>query len=235
MTSGLGQAEPAPEYRPITAEEFVATDEERFEQGLDERRNVPTVDRIASVDLRGCGLHLLQPLRDIERHADELGVYDRVMAGGHHYFPTDNRYPTKKKANEPEARKREAWPASQRVWPVSVDRILQNEELHANLWDDGGHLGYRVELSFPRSTIDAFAQLLGPTSGTLPFEDWCGFTTMPGESVTDMIATIVRDGVYYKPFSIRDLVLANEAPVDVIVADGLSREEANRLLWGLQD
>ncbi|MFT7485310.1 MAG: hypothetical protein ACI9F9_001158 [Candidatus Paceibacteria bacterium] len=211
-------------YEPIDLETFMATDADRHQVVVESREEVTTVDRVSCVEFEGAGLHLLQPLRDIERHG---GDADGEMAAGLHFFPTKNRYPSR-------ASDRPQWASSWRDWPVSIEPLIGTSIFSVSLWDGGGYQSYRLEMTFPESARGPLTELLGTTSASLLFQDWCDITVAPGETVTDLQAVLVGDGTYYYPFSVRDMVLEGRFPVTLTVADGLSREEAFRLLKGMK-
>ncbi|MFT7667941.1 MAG: hypothetical protein ACI8X5_000627 [Planctomycetota bacterium] len=212
-----------PEYSPISMDAFLAGGPERHESRVQEREAIITVERVDRIERESCGLHLLQPLRDIER---DPTATDLAMAAGFHYLRSRNRYST----FDQESYEREDWLADWEEWPVSIERLLPNSELSLSLWDKGGYRGFWIELTIQAKGGRELRAHVEPLGDTMPFVDWCGFRTFPGESVTDLSAVLVADGVYYLPFSVRDLVLADSFPTSLVVAEGLSHDEAHALL-----
>ena len=209
-------------YQPLSAAEFAAGDAARHGALVQRERDRVLVERVSGVALEGAGLHILQPLRDMERH---LEAFDGPKAGGLHYFRTENRYATDSAAGD-----RERWPTTWSDWPVSIEPLLPPERYWATLWNAGGHDNYRIELTFDEEAGTLLRTLVGPTTGTAPFTDWCDFTVAADGLATDMLGVLVVGGRYFRPFSVRDVVMAREFPASVVAADGLSRAEAERLL-----
>ena len=209
-------------YQPLSAADFAAGDATLHGALVQRERDRVLVERVPGVALESASLHILQPLRDMERHRE---AFDGPKAGGLHYFRTENRYAADSPAGD-----RERWPTTWPDWPVSIEPLLPSERYWATLWDAGGQDNYRVELTFDEEAGALLRALVGPTTGAAPFTDWCDFTVVAGGIATDMLGVLVVEGRYFRPFSVRDVVRAREFPASVIVADGLSRAEAERLL-----
>ena len=91
-------------YEPLSAADFAAEDATRHGALVQRERDRVLVERVSGVALEGAGLHILQPLRDMERH---LEAFDGPKAGSLLYFRTGNRYATDSPAGD-----RERWPTT---------------------------------------------------------------------------------------------------------------------------
>ena len=91
-------------YEPLSAAEFAAGDATRHDALVQRERDRALLERVSGVALEGAGLHILQPLRDMERH---LEAFDGPKAGSLLYFRTGNRYATDSPAGN-----RERWPTT---------------------------------------------------------------------------------------------------------------------------
>jgi hypothetical protein len=110
---------------------------------------------------------------------------------------------------------------------LSLDRIFSNSLFT---------LSVQTEINSSRTIVGsissraqaALVSLLGPKSDGL--RDWFGTPRAPGQAATQMRVVLVSEDFAFAPFCVQDLLAQGGDPATIILATGLTQQEATDLI-----
>ena len=90
---------------------------------------------------------------------------------------------------------------------------------------------YVVTATFSVRSVNALKVLLANeyVNADGSFVDWFGATRSAGQAATAMKLVVASNGELFQPFVVQDIVASGPGPTTVVVARGLSQQEASQL------
>lgn len=226
------QAHPVPEPQLSSSTDeaaFLATQAQR-ELWMEQVREARVQAALQGIEPGLAGFHLIRPSDDPLSGPEfgDLGCTGNVYCWDYPHM----RYPTLEY-------NRLKWPGTTTsIVPtppvfceLSLDRLFSNKLATLSIESDGESLKRVVATFLPRS-IAALTFMLEPKHISSPglVIDWFGISRMPQHEHTEMRTVLVSDNLAYLPFVVQDLLAQGPGPTSIVIANGLSEQEATGLV-----